>query len=535
VGNPGNTADPPPPGYGAVSYSYEIGTYDVTLNQFVAFLNSVARQNDIYKVYNSSLAYTNTTSWSTTWNLAHGGILQIGTPGKYTYVVKGDGRDPVTFVNWLTAARFCNWVQNGEPENLGEVPGSTETGAYTLFGDTTIGVEIRNPGATWWIPSENEWYKAAYYDPNYGGPNVGGYWKFATQSNTAPGNDYKTPAVPNQANYYSGVYSLTQSSTYDVITDYLTPVRAFINSPSYYGTYDQAGDVYNWNDAYIISNSTSTSASRGIRGGCWVTGTATLASSSRGNSAPAGGSAASNTIGFRIATTYAPANGRFEGLSASDSGIISLTIKNADSFTGAMIYSGTLCAIRGVFTSGTFSGSFSKARVPVSITLAEVNPGDIGNYILTGSLGTQPFKAYHSSYGYARAAAEKGTYSISLSGTDVSPMIPQFSGSATLTVGATGGVLMGGILPDGEHFRAAGIMIMGPGENQVLVYDSLIYPAVATRAARGLLTGNLTFSTDAAGGFTVGGALDWTKPTQTKGFYRAIIHETLDVKELSGP
>ena len=39
VGNPGNTADTT--GFGAVSYAYNIGTYDVTNSQYVAFLNSI--------------------------------------------------------------------------------------------------------------------------------------------------------------------------------------------------------------------------------------------------------------------------------------------------------------------------------------------------------------------------------------------------------------------------------------------------------------------------------------------------------------
>jgi hypothetical protein len=68
-------------------------------------------------------------------------------------------------------------MHNGQPEGLGEVAGSTETGAYTLNGDKTDRAETKEPGAKWWIPSENEWYKAAYYDPTLngadGGVNIG--------------------------------------------------------------------------------------------------------------------------------------------------------------------------------------------------------------------------------------------------------------------------------------------------------------------------------------------------------------------------
>ncbi|MGA2256961.1 MAG: hypothetical protein ABSG53_20100, partial [Thermoguttaceae bacterium] len=54
VGNAGNAADTTT-GYGAVSYDYNIGTYDVTLTQYTAFLNSVA-STDTYGLYDTNLA-----------------------------------------------------------------------------------------------------------------------------------------------------------------------------------------------------------------------------------------------------------------------------------------------------------------------------------------------------------------------------------------------------------------------------------------------------------------------------------------------
>jgi formylglycine-generating enzyme required for sulfatase activity len=162
----------------------------------------------------------------------------------------------------LDAARFCNWLQNGQPTNLGEATGSTETGAYTLNGDVTRGFETKNAGATWWIPTENEWYKAAFYDPNYGGTGIGGYWTYATQSNTAPGNVVGSGS--NEANFFYYVYSVTQSSLTSNTQNYLTPVGSFSGSASYYGTYDQGGDVLQWDDSVIDDGS-----GRGLRGSSW--------------------------------------------------------------------------------------------------------------------------------------------------------------------------------------------------------------------------------------------------------------------------
>ena len=134
---------------------------------------------------------------------------------------------------------------------------STETGAYTLNGYSgtngrTIG---RNAGWTWAVTSEDEWYKAAYYDPNKGGTGIGGYWDYPTGTDTAPGNDM-ADASGNNANYYNEIGAFPIDSG-----KYTTLVGEFQNSDSAYGTFDQAGNVQEWNEA-IVSG-----AYRGLRGG----------------------------------------------------------------------------------------------------------------------------------------------------------------------------------------------------------------------------------------------------------------------------
>ena len=103
----------------------------------------------------------------------------------------------------------------------------------------------KNAGAIYAIPTENEWYKAAFYSPFKGGPSSPGYYAFATQSDAAPGNHVGNS--PNQANWKPGdVFSVTQSSSYSASQNYLTDVGAFSGSASYYGTFDQSGLVYEW-------------------------------------------------------------------------------------------------------------------------------------------------------------------------------------------------------------------------------------------------------------------------------------------------
>jgi formylglycine-generating enzyme required for sulfatase activity len=290
VGNPGNANDPATGNlYGGVSYVYDMGTYDVTLNQYAAFLNAVAR-SDPYRLYDTNSAT----------DLHVAGILRSGASGSYSYSVIGDGQRPVTYVTWLDAARFANWMHNGQPAGLGEVAGSTEQGAYPLNGDTGSpfgGTESKNSNALYWIPTESEWYKAAFYDLNLNS-GAGGYWAYATRSNAAPGN--VMGSLPNQANYYTGVFSVTQSSSYVYggSQNYLTRVGAFTNSASPWGTYDQNGNVYQWNDALISSE-------RGVRGGDWFdfygnTGTY------RDAAVP---TTADNQLGFRLARISAKVTG----------------------------------------------------------------------------------------------------------------------------------------------------------------------------------------------------------------------------------
>ena len=186
IGNSGNAADPATGSlYGAVAYAYQIAKNETTISQYAEFLNVVAK-TDTYGLYNPNM----TTSYIN-------GISKSGVSGSFTYsVAAGSANKPITYVSWFDAARFCNWLQNGQQTGGGAAL-TAETGAYTLNGATS-GIITKNVGATVWIPSESEWYKAAYYDPNKGGSGAGGYWARATQSNTLATNDI---GVASSANY----------------------------------------------------------------------------------------------------------------------------------------------------------------------------------------------------------------------------------------------------------------------------------------------------------------------------------------------
>jgi len=249
VADPGNQADTAGlgAGLGAVGYTFAISKYEVSISQYTDFLNSVATHGDPYGLYNENMA--------TDLNIAgiqRTGSGTVGSP--YSYAALGNGDRPIAYVSWFDAARLANWVHNGATSAA-----STETGAYTLNGQTTGSAPARNPGASWWIPTQNEWYKAAYYK---GGGTNAGYWQYATQSDTAPGNTIGSGT--NQGNYNTGVFAVTQVSGSSSSQNYLTTAGAFSGSPSGYGTFDQFGNLGEWNDLTGLVG-----PERGVGGGDW--------------------------------------------------------------------------------------------------------------------------------------------------------------------------------------------------------------------------------------------------------------------------
>jgi formylglycine-generating enzyme required for sulfatase activity len=289
VGDPGNAPDTTvmndgTTGYGSVPYVYQMGKYDVTVGQYCQFLNAVAA-TDTYGLYNGGM-----TDFPTL------GITQSGSSGSYTYSVTGSYSQgvncPIFDVSWGDAARFCNWLQNGQPSGP-ECGTTTENGAYTLNGDITSYQETRNAGAAYFIPSENEWYKAAYYKS--GGKNSG-YWRYPTQSNATPSNALSGTGT-NNANFAAGYPG---PFTYTDPTNLLTPVGAFMACPGPYGTYDMGGDVMQWNED-IVSQRYNNYRVR--RGDDWDSDPTALASYFRYNASPTGHDI---LTGFRVASLVVP-------------------------------------------------------------------------------------------------------------------------------------------------------------------------------------------------------------------------------------
>ena len=251
IGNPNNTADTTgtPNPAGAVGYTYGIGKFEVS--------------EDMITKFNASQS------------------LQITKDTRGTF-------KPATSVSWNEAARFVNWL-------------NTSTGGFAAYKFTTGGVNdpialwtaadtldydsanpYRSKRATYVLPSYNEWYKAAYYDPN-----TSAYYDYTTGSDSAP------TAVASGTTAGTAVYNgnpMSGSGPADVnLAGGLSP----------YGVMGLGGNVYEWEESSFDLLNSSGSSSRGIRGGYWLDNSSILSSSSRNFINRSNGS---DDVGFRVAS-----------------------------------------------------------------------------------------------------------------------------------------------------------------------------------------------------------------------------------------
>jgi formylglycine-generating enzyme len=224
VGSPNVTKDDT--GYGAVGYEFQMAKYETTNAQYVEFLNAVADKEDVHGLYSAAMASS-----------VHGGIARQGALGSYSYSLKaGMDNKPVNYVSFYDTLRFANWLNNGQGA------GDTESGAYTLGGTNPVGV-VRNAGANIFLPSEDEWYKAAYYDAV-----SGSFFDYAAGSDVAM--TCSSPGLSlNAGNCNSGS---------------IPNVGGYANSASPYGTFDQGGSLWELTET-VYSVST-----RIIRGGSYT-------------------------------------------------------------------------------------------------------------------------------------------------------------------------------------------------------------------------------------------------------------------------
>lgn len=248
IGNPGNvddtTGNPSP--VGKVDYTYRIGQFEIS-EEMINKANTLG---------GLGISHNN----------------------------RGANR-PATSISWFEAARFVNWLNtesgtseaykfNGNSFELWQ-PGDEGYNPDNLF---------RNSGAKYFLPSFDEWYKAAYYDPK-----AGVYYNFPTGSNIAP------TAVSSGTAADTAVYSQRFA---------LSPADVTLaGGLSPYGTMGQGGNVWEWEETEFDLMNDSSSSTRGLRGGGWVNDPGSLRPGDRFDIRP---SSESSNFGFRVASIPEP-------------------------------------------------------------------------------------------------------------------------------------------------------------------------------------------------------------------------------------
>ncbi len=249
IGNSGNAADGS--GYGAVPYNFNMSTYAISQDQLAKAASSLG--------------------------ISLGGGAWVGS-------------QPAANVTWYQAAAFVNYL-NTSTGHVAAYQLNAGATALTLWSSAQAwqaGGEnlYRNKDAYYFLPSENEYYKAAYYDPNKAGG--AGYWLYATGSNAIPTAVASGTAAGTAV--YNGVAS--QPAAVDQ-SGGLSP----------YLTMGQSGNVYEWHETANDGENNSSSENRAIRGGAWLYPEFDLRSSIRNVLDPA---FEGSNVGFRVASVPEP-------------------------------------------------------------------------------------------------------------------------------------------------------------------------------------------------------------------------------------
>lgn len=247
----GNNADDT--GYGAVTNDYRMGKYEVS-----------GAMIDAYNANSGGPAITRYAPFSASQPAA---------------------------LSWNEAARFVNWlnVSTGHSPaynyDSGSILGNDNIALWTA-GDAGYDASnpFRNSNAYYFLPSENEWYRAAYY-----APSGGVYYDYATGSDTAP--TAVTGGTANGTAVYIQPFGQGPADT----------TNAGGLSP--FGTMGQNGNVWEWGESRFTAPNDTAVESRVFRGGDWFYNSNPLQSSSRYFTSP---SSEGSNVGFRVAAVPEP-------------------------------------------------------------------------------------------------------------------------------------------------------------------------------------------------------------------------------------
>lgn len=204
---------------GAVNYDYRLTRTEVTVSQWLEFVDAYA---PYYDGFRGDTAFTSVHIFATSLDPSQAPDY-VMIPGRESYPAN---------MSWHMAARYCNWLHNGKVnEQWAFESGAYDTSTFGMGPDGATDQLTRSPGARFWIPSLDEWTKAAFYDPDRNGPGQGGYWFFPDQS-----DDPLIPGLPEDGGTTNaGIPGF----------DYL-PVGMYPDAQSPWGLLDMSGGLSEW-------------------------------------------------------------------------------------------------------------------------------------------------------------------------------------------------------------------------------------------------------------------------------------------------
>jgi formylglycine-generating enzyme required for sulfatase activity len=169
---------PEPVPAGSVGYEFRISRLEVTTSQWMEFVNTFSTQSDELRFFGEP------TFWGAGPDPTYEG------PGmRWRLGGSPDaGMRPVSGITWREAAQFTNWLHNDKGSNLSAIAaGAYDTSTFSTNPDGTFNDQlVRSPGAKFWIPSLDEWIKAAHFDPDRHGPEQPGWWAYPQESDEPP-------------------------------------------------------------------------------------------------------------------------------------------------------------------------------------------------------------------------------------------------------------------------------------------------------------------------------------------------------------
>lgn len=228
-------------GRGSVGYEYRLARKEVSTSQWMEFVNTFSVQGSQFNFF----AIPNT--WGAARDLTYTG------PGR-RYHLDPDLPFPAEMgvfgISWREAAMYANWLHNGKSSDIQALATGaydTSTWGWNPITRTYTDDQRHLPGARFWVPTADEWMKAAHWDPDMHAPGEGGWWDYPNGSNEVP-----VPGTPPQFPIAGLPVGNTSAGFFDPQNIEWIPLGSYEDMQSPWGLWDTTGAAREWTEDYVF-------------------------------------------------------------------------------------------------------------------------------------------------------------------------------------------------------------------------------------------------------------------------------------------